>query len=641
MKTFRQHLKHITETAHHSSSSVVTTEDVSDDDIEDMSPEEAEELVRQKFAPTELPQFNRLNKTPDFDFRKGIVDKISAAYGGDVEPGDETQNEPELGTFRMGKPVEPYDREAEFLAAFNADKKLPQLEPGEFRTDDGRIFRFVTDPAKPTGQWVKPDDQWIPSSAADSIASWQANNPGKHDSALPKMRFDRATNSLVPVDAPPALDQSPKSKFKLDRGAGSVAPDEPEDTDTAVNQTTWRDIYRLNKKTIGSDPGLIKPGQVLKMPNDAPDYTVQKGDSLVKIASMGTAARPRFPHTPTPSPAAPTKTKTQTEPIKKTTSIPGNIQPRVTANTGLHFRPNDGFMLDKGEEIITPAILRAEKQAKADIAAYEKKQRDRELKQAAKRTMKESGLGLIKHLRDYIVEVETAPAFTPNQTMDPQQAAAAPATGTAPKLVTPTADQLKAQYKDVSSVGQGIGSQGKSPEAEQQDKQKSDQAIEFYTKAVQAHKAAGRTVRADLAQKQLNSLTAYAQKAGPGTNYTGQYDPDAIGTLDNRYPFARLVDAVRGQTGPAYTGTDADPNRPNESGWEYIAKALAMPAGQTLFLAGDVAPRLLHSLNPWADDPAITDQVRKTLPDYNQVAAGNIGEASELDRILTIARHPR
>jgi hypothetical protein len=66
-----------------------------------------------------------------------------------------------------------------------------------------------------------------------------------------------------------------------------------------------------------------------------------------------------------------------------------------------------------------------------------------------------------------------------------------------------------------------------------------------------------------------------------------------------------------------------------------------MPAGQALFLHGDVAPKLLHTLNSWADDPAAVDQVRQTLPDYNEVAKGNIGESRELDRILTLINHRR
>jgi hypothetical protein len=358
MKTFRQYLKHITETEHHSSS----TEDTSDtdDDIEDMSPEEGEALIRQKFGPKELPQFDRLNKSAEFDFRKGIVEPEPEEWEPDV---------------RIGKPVEPYDREAEFLAAFD--------QPDN---------RFTA----PAGwRYVEKDED----------PARYGNAPAGNE--LPDLKYDPQSRTLKAVGAP-ALDLSePKSRYKFNRFSQQQEPvgSEPDDSKaTEVKTSTWRDIYRLNRKTIGSDPRLIKPGQVLKMPNGAPDHTVQKGDTLIRIAAQdSTAAQFKQPDRPvTPTPVQ--------RPAATITPIPGNIQPRVTANTGLNFPPHAGFALDKGEEIVTPNTLKARKQAADFMAAYEKKQQARaELKQAAKRSMKEGSTGFIKHLRDYIVEVETAP----------------------------------------------------------------------------------------------------------------------------------------------------------------------------------------------------------------------------------------
>ena len=57
-----------------------------------------------------------------------------------------------------------------------------------------------------------------------------------------------------------------------------------------------------------------------------------------------------------------------------------------------------------------------------------------------------------------------------------------------------------------------------------------------------------------------------------------------------------------------------------------MAKALALPAGQALFLNGNVAPSLLYKLNPWAKDPAVEHAVLATLPDINQIMRGNIGQ---------------
>jgi len=270
----------------------------------------AKAAIRADMKRVDEAGISRLGKK-DFDFRDGLV--------GDDETGVERQNEPELGMFRMGKPVEPNDAATkEFMAAFqgagqqNADNSTP-LDAGEFRTNDGRIWRFVTDPAAAP---AKKEVRWIPSSEADSIASWKANNPGKSAadwgsnpaaSGLPKMRFDRASNSLVPVDASPVLDQSPKTKDKFDSQTRSVKPADGSGANANIDNATrdrarayaakqnapaaaakqkvdWKTIYALNKATIGSNPNLIRPGMKLSMP-DGSTYRVQPGDNLSKIAA--------------------------------------------------------------------------------------------------------------------------------------------------------------------------------------------------------------------------------------------------------------------------------------------------------------------------------------------------------------------
>jgi LysM repeat protein len=123
------------------------------------------------------------------------------------------------------------------------------------------------------------------------------------------MRFDRATNSLVPVDQPIALDLSPKtgniksgSNSNIDTatrdrarawaaqqnapGAALAGAMRSSGTpvDTAKKKTDWKTIYNLNKAIIGSNPNLIRPGMKLKMPNGS-TYAVQSGDTLSKIAA--------------------------------------------------------------------------------------------------------------------------------------------------------------------------------------------------------------------------------------------------------------------------------------------------------------------------------------------------------------------
>lgn len=54
-----------------------------------------------------------------------------------------------------------------------------------------------------------------------------------------------------------------------------------------LHGTTWQKLYEINKKVIGSNPALIKPGMKLRLPgHEAPSktYVVVKGDYLTKIA---------------------------------------------------------------------------------------------------------------------------------------------------------------------------------------------------------------------------------------------------------------------------------------------------------------------------------------------------------------------
>src|SRR2546428_430742 len=52
----------------------------------------------------------------------------------------------------------------------------------------------------------------------------------------------------------------------------------------------WQIIYDANKQVIGSDPNLIHPGQILYTPvlspTPAPNYTLQPGDTLSSIAQQ-------------------------------------------------------------------------------------------------------------------------------------------------------------------------------------------------------------------------------------------------------------------------------------------------------------------------------------------------------------------
>jgi hypothetical protein len=257
---------------------------------------------------------SRLGKK-DFDFRNGFTP-------GDDETDYETENEPELGTFRMGKPVEPdsaatnafmsavdsYGEQNPYMQSWGGkfadqDTRIAPLRPGEFNVG-GTTWRRVEDPAAS----AKKEVQWIPSSEADSIASWKANNPGKSAAdwgsipaagksaavgGSPNMRwnsqiraqekFDPRTGNWVPVPADgsganPNIDAATRDRARA-WAAQQNAPGA-----AAKQKVDWKTIYALNKATIGSNPDIIKPRMQLNMPNGT-IYLVQPGDTLTKIAA--------------------------------------------------------------------------------------------------------------------------------------------------------------------------------------------------------------------------------------------------------------------------------------------------------------------------------------------------------------------
>jgi len=261
---------------------------------------------------TGISRLDKKDMEPKLDFRTGL----------DVGDDDPEFFEPDV---RIGKPVERYDREDEFMAAFqgagqqNADNSR-QLEPGEFRTNDGRIWRFVTDPAAAS---AKKEPQWIPSSEADSIASWKANNPGKSAAdwgpasipaaskssaagGAPKTRWNVFTHEIEKLDprtgtwtkmsdgsgANPNIDAATRDRARA-WAAQQNAPgaalagamrSSGNPVDTAKKKADWKSIYNLNKSIIGDNPNSIRPGMKLKMP-DGSVYRVQPGDNLSKIAA--------------------------------------------------------------------------------------------------------------------------------------------------------------------------------------------------------------------------------------------------------------------------------------------------------------------------------------------------------------------
>jgi LysM repeat protein len=313
------------------------------------------------------PKFNRLGKTgsePEFDFRKGLV--------GDDETDYETENEPELGTFRMGKPVEPDDAATNaFMAALT-----PSQQDNRFTAPAG--WRYVEkdeDPAR------------------------YGSGPAAATSALPNLIYDPQSRSLKSADAL-ALDMSPKSKFKFDRttqsqvsadGSGAnpnsikLGSNPNIDAKTRANALAWaasknavaavkpvaatpaatlrdlpqekpgsvKDIARANNI---ANPDRIMPGQTLKIPGRA-DYVVQPGDTLSKIAA-GQTKPPKY--TPTDrdtQPAATTVLKKYPE-LGIYSPLPRDVQD----NLGMGGTRKE-IAKQGREELLTPAMIKRQKEA--------------------------------------------------------------------------------------------------------------------------------------------------------------------------------------------------------------------------------------------------------------------------------------
>jgi LysM repeat protein len=237
----------------------------------------AKAAIRKDMKQVDEAGISRLGKK-DIDFRDGFV--------GDDETDYETQNEPELGMFRMGKPVEPNDAATNaFIAALT-----PSQQDNRFTAPAG--WRYVEkdeDPAR------YGSDTTISGTGTPDWRSIAAAGKPAAASGLPKMRFDIASQRLVPVDQPVALDMSPKTKdiksgsnpnIDADTRARALAWAAQQNAPAAAakQKVDWKTIYALNKATIGSNPDIIKPRMQLNMPNGT-IYLVQPGDTLTKIAA--------------------------------------------------------------------------------------------------------------------------------------------------------------------------------------------------------------------------------------------------------------------------------------------------------------------------------------------------------------------
>lgn len=101
-----------------------------------------------------------------------------------------------------------------------------------------------------------------------------------------------ATYGAAPANAAQVKDpaaQANRIADRMDAEAGANPVGVNQTNQIAANaqnmiNSTWKQIYDLNKSIIGNNPNLIKPGQKFELPNGMGNYTVAPGDNLTRIA---------------------------------------------------------------------------------------------------------------------------------------------------------------------------------------------------------------------------------------------------------------------------------------------------------------------------------------------------------------------
>jgi LysM repeat protein len=357
------------------------------------------------------PTFNRLAKTgkePELDFRTGL----------DVGDDEEEFFEPDV---RIGKPVEPdaADTDAFMSAVDSYGEQNPYMQSwgGKYATGGSGEpqWRYVEkgeDPARygsDTTVSGAGTPNWRSIAGGKLAADWGSIPPALDLAPKSKYRFDQTTQSQVPIagsGANPNIDDATRARARAwaarknalggmraqDAGPDNSAPAvvkpvvvkpvtvspvaKPAEVPAAATlrdipaekPMSWKDIAQANNI---SNPNLIMPGQVLKIPGRA-DYTVKPGDTLADIASGKTKAPKYTPSATDTQPAAAAV-------LKKYPNI-GTLAPiprDVMKDLGMDAQTKKEIAKYGREELLTPAIIQQQKKADADIAAIDAKMRDR------------------------------------------------------------------------------------------------------------------------------------------------------------------------------------------------------------------------------------------------------------------------
>lgn len=158
---------------------------------------------------------------------------------------------------------------------------------GMARAGYNKAYAYCTD--KVGGQWLPHWTNVRPTSLPTDLVGWQYRNAGAYDLSV----FDAKIAPEVKPVLKPKHDPS-------DPGPGKPIPTpvphppvvrrytvQRGDTLSSIAKRfgfdSWRDLYKLNRRVIGSNPDLIHPGMVLDVSHSR-HYTVKQGDTLSSIA---------------------------------------------------------------------------------------------------------------------------------------------------------------------------------------------------------------------------------------------------------------------------------------------------------------------------------------------------------------------
>ena len=138
-----------------------------------------------------------------------------------------------------------------------------------------------------------PDDEDLQIIAAIKEKVVQAQTTIQKEAESAKKEPAAAPAAQASADARQDAEQSDiaaQQQAADPASAGGSTPDAAPGAPQVANaqnmiNSTWKQIYDLNKSIIGNNPNLIKPGQKFELPNGMGNYTVVPGDTLSGIAA--------------------------------------------------------------------------------------------------------------------------------------------------------------------------------------------------------------------------------------------------------------------------------------------------------------------------------------------------------------------